>query len=163
MNKIIPPRLKPGDEIRVIAPSRSMSILNNGTITLATKRLENMGFKVTFGKNVSKVMNEDYLCASIEDRVEDIHNAFKDKNVKAILTVIGGFNVNQILDYLDYNLIRNNPKIVCGYSDITALVNAIYKKTGLETYVGPHYSSFGMEQGFEYTMQYFKQMFMEER
>ena len=57
-------------------------------------------------------IGEDYNCASIEDRIEDLHEAFKDKNVKAILTVIGGYNVNQILDYIDYDLIKENPKII---------------------------------------------------
>ena len=55
-------------------------------------------------------------------------------NVKAILTAIGGFNVNQILEHIDYKIIRQHPKILCGYSDITALLNAIYAKTGLITY-----------------------------
>ena len=161
MKNIIPEKLKIGDEIRVIAPSRSMNLLSEDTIELATKRLKKLGFKVTFGKNVNNVFDEDYYCASIEDRVEDLHDAFKDKNVKAILTVIGGFNVNQILDYIDYELIKKNPKIICGYSDITALLNAIYTKTGLVTYYGPHYSSFGMKEGFEYTLDYFKKIFMD--
>ncbi len=120
MNKIVPRKLNIGDEIRVIAPSRSMCIINNDVIESAKARLENIGFKVTFGKNVLNSIGEDYKCASIEDRIEDLHEAFKDKNVKAILTVIGGYNVNQILDYIDYNLIKENPKIICGFSDITA-------------------------------------------
>ena len=162
MERIIPSKLKKGDEIRVIAPSRSMNILSADTIDLATKRLEELGFKVTFGKNVRKEIDENYNCASIEDRVEDLHDAFKDTNVKAILTVIGGFNVNQILDYIDYELIQSNPKIICGFSDITALLNAIYTKTGLVTYYGPHYSSFGMKKGLDYTIEYFKKMLMAE-
>ena len=105
MNKIIPSKLNLGDEIRVIAPSRSMCIINNDVIESSKARLENMGFKVTFGKNVLNSIGEDYKCASIEDRIEDLHEAFKDKNVKGILSVIGGYNVNQILDYIDYNLI----------------------------------------------------------
>ena len=161
MKKIIPDKLKKGDEIRVIAPSRSMNLLNEETISIATKRLEDLGFKVTFGKNVYKEFDSNFMCASINDRLDDLHDAFRDKNVKAILTVIGGFNVNQILDYIDYELIKNNPKIICGFSDITALLNAIYAKTGLVTYYGPHYSSFGMKKGFEYTLEYFKKMFME--
>lgn len=161
MNKIIPSKLKLGDEIRVIAPSRSMSILNDDVIQSAKSRLEKMGFKITFGKNVSKSIDDNYKCASIEDRVQDLHEAFADKNVKAILTVIGGYNVNQILDYIDYDLIKQNPKILCGYSDITALSNAIYAKTGLVTYSGPHFSSFGMKKGFEYTQEYFQKMFMQ--
>lgn len=152
---IIPDKLKCGDEIRVIAPSRSMKILKEDTIKLAKSRLEKLGFKVSFGKNVMNSVNDDYKCASIEDRVSDLHEAFADKNVKAILTVIGGYNVNQILNYIDYDLIKNNPKILCGFSDITALTNAIYTKTGLVTYSGVHFSSFGMRDGFDYSMEYF--------
>lgn len=162
MQKIIPNKLKAGDEIRIIAPSRSMCILNEDTIKNAKNRLERLGFKVTFGRNVFHSIGKDYNCASIEERLEDLHEAFKDKNVKAILTVIGGYNVNQLLDDIDYNLIKENPKILCGFSDITALSNAIYTKTGMVTYYGPHFSSFGMQKGFEYTKQYFKKMFLEE-
>ena len=161
MNKIIPEKLKIGDEIRVIAPSRSMCILSDETIQNAKERIEKLGFIVTFGKNVLHTIGEDYNCASIEDRIEDLHAAFKDQNVKAILSVIGGFNVNQILDYIDYDLIKQNPKIICGFSDITALTNSIYAKTGLVTYSGPHFSSFGMKKGFDYTEEYFKKMFMQ--
>ncbi len=161
MNKVIPEKLKIGDEIRVIAPSRSMKILKEDTINIAKSRLENVGFKVSFGKNVMNSINDDYKCASIEDRVSDLHDAFSDNNVKAILTVIGGYNVNQILDELDYELIKNNPKILCGFSDITALTNAIYAKTGLITYSGVHFSSFGMKYGFEYSLEYFKKIFIE--
>lgn len=162
MDKLIPEKLKKGDEVRVIAPSRSMNILSEETINIAVSTLEKLGLKVTFGKNVRKEINDEYNIASIEDRVEDLHDAFKDNNVKAILTVIGGFNVNQILDYIDYDLIRNNPKIICGYSDITALLNSIYTKTGLVTYYGPHFSTFGMKLGNEYTVDYFKKMFMQD-
>ena len=162
MKKIIPDGLNFGDEIRVIAPSRSISIINEDVINKARETLEKMGFKVTFGKNVSHIENANYKCASIEDRVSDLHDAFKDKNVKCILTAIGGFNVNQLLDYIDYELIKNNPKIICGFSDITALTNSITAKTGMVTYSGPQFFSFGMEQGLEFTIEYFKKMFMEE-
>lgn len=158
---MIPAKLKSGDEVRVIAPSRSMAILGEDCKSLATRRLEELGLKVTFGKHVMEA-DSDYLAASVEARVEDLNEAFKDKNVKAILTVIGGFNSNSILDYIDYEAIKENPKIFCGFSDITALSNAIHAKTGLVTYSGPHYSSFGMLKGFEYTLEYFKKMFFEE-
>lgn len=163
MDKIIPNKLKIDDEIRVIAPSRSMKILRGEVIRIAKRRLEQLGFKVTFGKNVMNSINDDFGCATISDRVEDLHEAFKDKKVKAILTVIGGYNVNQLLDYIDYDLIKENPKIICGFSDITALLNAIYTKTGLVTYYGPHFSSFGMKYGFDYTMKYFKDMLMDRK
>ncbi len=162
MKKIVPERLKKGDEIRVIAPSRSLKVLRKEVVENAKKRLEELGLVVTFGKNAMKYNNENFKCASIEDRIEDLHDAFKEKNVKAIITVIGGHNVNQILDYVDYELIKNNPKIICGFSDITALLNAIYAKTGLVTYIGPQFFSFGMKYGFDYSMEYFKKMCMQE-
>lgn len=158
---MIPNKLKPGDEVRVIAPSRSMAILGEDCKKLATERLEDLGLKVTFGKHVMEA-DPDYFAASKEARVEDLNDAFRDPNVRAILTVIGGFNSNQILDYIDYEAIKNDPKIFCGFSDITALSNAIHAKTGVVTYSGPHYSSFGMLKGFEYTLEYFKKMFFEE-
>ncbi len=91
-----------------------------------------------------------------------MHEAFRDPHVKGILTTLGGFNVNQLLQYLDYDLIRNHPKVLCGYSDITALCNAIYQKTGLVTYSGPHFSTFAMKQGFSYTKNYFQACLMDD-
>ena len=79
-----------------------------------------------------------------------------------VITVIGGFNSNQLLRYLDYDLIKKNPKILCGYSDITALGNAIFAKTGLVTYSGPHFFSFGEKNGFDDTLEYFKKCLMGE-
>ena len=153
MNIVIPKKLRKGDEIRVIAPARSLALISKETKQSAISRLEEEGYVVTFSKNC----NEDdvFRSSSIKSRISDIHEAFSDKNVKAILTVIGGFNSNQLLKYLDYDLIRNNPKIICGYSDITALNNAIFKKTSLVTYIGPHFSTWGMKKGFEYTLYYF--------
>lgn len=161
MKKIIPNKLKKGDEIRIIAPSRSLKVLKQEVVEIAKKRLENLGFIVTFGKNTMKYESENFKCGSIEDRVSDLHDAFTDSNVKAIITVIGGHNVNQILDYIDYELIKNNPKIICGFSDITALLNAINAKTGLVTFLGPQFFSFGMKYGFEYTMDYFEKILIE--
>lgn len=154
-------KLKPGDEVRIIAPSRSMVIIGEDSRKIATERLEKLGLRVTFGKYVEEA-DSDYLVADVKHRAEDLNDAFKDKNVKAILTVIGGFNSNQILDYIDYEQIKENPKIFCGFSDITVLSNAIYAKTGLVTYSGPHYSSFGMKKGFEYELDYFTKMFFED-
>ena len=156
---MIPNKLQKGDEIRVIAPSRSMKIIGNDSREIANKRFSDIGFKLTFGKNVE--LCDEFTSSSVEARLEDLHDAFADKNVKAIFTVIGGFNSNQLLSHIDYELIKNNPKIFCGFSDITALSNAIYAKTGLVTYSGPHYSSFGMKYGFDYTMDYFKNMLLE--
>jgi muramoyltetrapeptide carboxypeptidase LdcA involved in peptidoglycan recycling len=153
MNIIIPEKLKKGDEIRVIAPARSLSLISEELKQEAISKLEEQGYIVTFSKNCLE--KDMFMSSSIESRVADIHDAFRDENVKAILTVIGGFNSNQLLKYLDYDLIRNNPKIICGYSDITALNNAIFKKTGLVTYIGPRFSTWGMQKGFNYTLDYF--------
>ena len=148
------------DEVRVLAPSRSLKLVNKEIINLAQKRLEKMGLQVTYGKNVM-FMDDDYKTASIPQRVEDIMDAFNDKNVKAILTVLGGYNSNQLLKYIDYDIIKNNPKIFCGYSDITAILNAIYVKTNVMTFCGPHFSTFGMKYGIEYTLENFRRMFFD--
>ena len=77
-------------------------------------------------------------------------------SIKAILTTIGGYNSIQLLSGIDYKLIQKNPKILCGYSDITTLQNAIFAKTGLVTFSGPHFSTFGCSKGNEYTIEYFQ-------
>lgn len=151
---VIPYKLRCNDEVRIIAPSRSLKLISEETRNFANRCFDEMGLKVTFSKNCE--LSDDFMSSSIEKRIEDLHEAFADKNVKCILTVIGGHNSNQLLRYIDYDLIKNNPKIICGYSDITALSNAIYTKTGLVTYSGPHYSTFGMKKGIDYTIEYFK-------
>ena len=117
-----------------------------------------MGFELSFGAHVAEM--DDFASSSIESRLEDLHAAFTDKTIQGILTVIGGFNSNQLLQYIDWELIRNNPKVFCGYSDITALNNSIFAKTGLVTYSGPHYSTFGQKLYFEYTQAHFEQTVM---
>jgi len=154
MEKIYPSKLKSGDEVRIIAPSRSMSIISKEARETANKRFAEMGLKLSFGKHLEE--SDEFVSLSIKSRIDDFHDAFTDKNVKAVLTVIGGFNSNQLLRYLDWDLIKNNPKILCGFSDITALNNAIFAKTGLVSYSGPHYSTFGQELYFDYTLEYFK-------
>ena len=147
---MIPQKLKIGDEIRVIAPSRSLAIVNKEVFANALDFLRNAGYKITFSKNAYEL--DDFSnSSSIKSRADDLHHAFLDPNVKAILTCIGGFNVNQILHHIDYNIIKENPKILCGYSDITALLNAVYAKTGLVTYHGPHFSTFGFDVQRDFT------------
>ncbi|MFA4833217.1 MAG: S66 peptidase family protein [Patescibacteria group bacterium] len=155
-----PQKLKSGDEIRVIAPSRSLSLCSEKNIKLAKENFEKQGFKITFSKNCKE--SDILISSSIKSRVEDIHEAFGDENVKAVFTVIGGFNSNQLLKYLNYDLIKNNPKILCGYSDITALANAITAKTNLITYSGLHFSTWAMKKEFEYNLEYFKRCLMDE-
>lgn len=162
MKKIVPAKLAKGDEIRVIAPARGLKIIGQDSRDNALQRFGEMGLKVTFGKNTIDENFDLMGSSSVEKRVEDMMDAFKDPNVKAIFTIIGGSNSNQLLPYLDYEVIRNNPKIFCGFSDITALLNAIYAKTGLVTFSGPHYSSMGIKKGYEYTLENLQKMIMGE-
>jgi len=138
----------------VIAPSRSLGIISEENIKYALQALKAIGLNVTFSKHASEM--DMFMSSSVESRINDLHEAFADSKVKGILTVLGGYNSNQLLDYIDYELIAKNPKILCGFSDITALSNAIYAKTGLVSYSGPHFSTFAMQKGFEYTLEYFK-------
>lgn len=151
---MIAKKLSVGDEIRIIAPSRSLSVVRQEIFDKALKFLSNKGYVISFSKNSREI--DEANSSSIESRVEDLHHAFMDKNVSAIMTCIGGFNVNQILEYIDYSIIKSNPKIICGFSDITALINAIYAKTGLVTYHGTHFSSYGFDSDIEYTNYYFE-------
>jgi muramoyltetrapeptide carboxypeptidase LdcA involved in peptidoglycan recycling len=160
MEKIYPPKLKKGDEVRVIVSSSSFGLLSEETIKIATERLTEMGFKVTFGKHIKEM--DEFFSSSIESRIEDLHEAFLDKNVKGIFTVLGGFNANQLLKYIDWNIIKNNPKVFSGFSDVTILNNSIYQKTGLVNYYGPHYSTFGQKLYFDYTLDYFKKCLLSE-
>lgn len=158
MQKIVPARLNKGDKVMVIAPARGIKIIGADCREIARNRLESLGLEVVFAPNTTDE-NWDYMgSTSIEKRVADIHTAFSDKSVKAVLTMIGGFNSNQLLEYIDFDIIKNNPKIFCGFSDITALHGAIYAKTGLETYYGPHFSSLGMKHGCDYTFEHFIKM-----
>ncbi|MBO5109243.1 MAG: LD-carboxypeptidase [Clostridia bacterium] len=157
---MIAKKLKPGDEIRVVAPSRSQAVVWERAHHHAMQFWQDSGFILTFSKNCREL--DQYQSSSIASRVEDLHEAFQDSNVKMIITSIGGFNANQLLPHLDYDLIAKNPKIFCGYSDITVLQNAIYAKTGLVTYSGPHYSTFGFDGEQEYTRKAFLDCFTKE-
>ena len=151
---IIPEKLKKGDLVRIIAPACSLGIISKENREMANQRFEEMGLRISFGKHVEEI--DEFNSSNIESRIEDLHDAFADPEVKAIFPVIGGFNSNQLLQYIDWELIRNRPKVFCGYSDITALNNAIYAKTGLVSYSGPCYSTFAEKKNFEYTLEYFK-------
>lgn len=160
MEIIIPKKIKKGGHIRVIAPVRSLKLLSDDSKKEAIKRLGKAGFTLSFGKHVEEM--DEFNSSSIESRIADLHDAFMDKSVDAILTVIGGYNSNQLLQYIDYKLIAQNPKIICGFSDVTAFANAITTKTGMITYIGPHFSSWGMRHGFEYSQEFFEKCCMEE-
>jgi len=154
-------KLKKGDLVSIVSPSAGLGELFPRRIENGIKCLEKMGFKVKVEKNALKRKN--WVSGSIKERVDDIHTAFKNKKVKAIICAIGGNHSNQLLKYLDFKLIRNNPKIFLGYSDITVLHSAIYKKAGLRTFYGPCViSEFGEYPDIlPFTKSYFEKSLME--
>ena len=156
---MIPARLNPGDEIRVIAPSRSLSVIWPAMYEAAVEYWKERGHHVTLGRRSREL--EDFMSPSIDAKVADIHEAFADPKVKLVISCIGGFNCNSILPRLDYDLIARNPKLLCGYSDVTALLNAVHAKTGLVTYHGPHFSTFGLERDRDYTWRAFNDCLMQ--
>jgi len=135
MKIISPPRLKKGDLVTIISPSAGLAPFAMHRIEQGKKALEDMGLKVKVEANA--LLNAGHVSGTIEQRIADLHSAFADKDVKAIICTIGGNHSNQLLKHLDWKLIKNNPKIFLGYSDITVLHHAILKKTGLITFYGP--------------------------
>ena len=146
---MIPTKLKKGDTIGVIAPSNYIEKDDLEYINASIALMEASGFKVKFGKYVF----EDTFGygTSPEKRAADINWAFKDDEVKAIMCVKGGEDSNTTLDYIDYEMIKKHPKIICGFSDNTIILNAIHEKTGLVTYHGPTFKSLtSWETGYAY-------------
>jgi muramoyltetrapeptide carboxypeptidase len=157
---MIPAKLRPGDEVRVVSPAVSLGFIPEEQKQTAGERLEALGLRLSYSKNAE--VTDRFDSSPVEMRVSDLHEAFADPGVKAMLTTLGGYNSNGLLAYLDYDLIRANPKILCGFSDITALATAIYARTGLVTYSGPHFTTFGMKLGIDYTREYFERCLMQE-
>jgi muramoyltetrapeptide carboxypeptidase len=151
----VPRRLGPGSTVRVIAPALSMAVYAAENQEIRDRHFAELGLSVTLGKHVTET--DPAGSSSIRARVEDFMEAFTDPSVDAILTAIGGFNSNELLPFIDWPQIASNPKIFCGYSDITALHNAILAQCGFMTYIGPHHFNFGMDQGFGPTQQHFVQ------
>lgn len=133
MQIIKPAKLSKGDIIGLISPASSPDELTR--IQESTQYFEKLGYRVKVGNNVGKYYG--YLAGTDDERLEDLHSMFRDKSVKAIMCLRGGYGAFRLLDKIDYKLIAKNPKIFVGYSEITALQNAIFKKTGLITFAGP--------------------------
>ncbi len=157
---MIPAKLGPGDEVRVVSPATSLAFIPEEQRRIARERWEGLGLRCSFSKNAE--VRDRFESSPVEARVSDLHEAFADPGVKGMLTTLGGYNSNQLLGRLDYDLIRDNPKVLCGFSDITALATAIYARIGLVTYSGPHFSTFAMEHGIEYTLEHFERCLMSE-
>ncbi len=128
-------KLKKGDEIGLIAPSR-FTFGFKKELDEGKKILTDLGFKIIQGKNINKRIGNS--AGAIEEKVDDLHEMLRRERVKAIFCALGGDSTNQILEHIDYKLFKKYPKIILGFSDITYLLLAIYKKTGLLTFHGPN-------------------------
>ena len=129
----IPPRLRQGDCIGIVSPASPID--DASRIEQGVRYLESRGYRTFIGKNCRE--RNGYLAGTDEQRAEDFNAMFADRSVKAILCVRGGYGSPRLLQLLDYRLIRKNPKIFVGYSDITALHCALLKRAGLVTFHGP--------------------------
>ena len=143
-------KLNYGDTIGVIGVSNSLYVDESGydIFCRAEEFLTKKGFKVKRGKYVL----ENYYgsAGTKEQKAEDMIAMFKDKEVKAIICLTGGKTCNTFIDLLDYEVIKQNPKIITGYSDITVLLQSFYKKTDLVTFHGPSFKDFGRDNAEEH-------------
>lgn len=156
MKTIIPNKLIKGDTIGIIAPSSPIEKDDLEKINNSILLMESSGFKIKFAKNTLK--NTLGYGASAKEKAEDINEMFSDKEVKAIFCVSGGYNSNCTFEYLDFELIKKNPKIICGFSDNTSILNMITEKTGLVTYHGSTFkalTSWETELGYKQVMKKF--------
>lgn len=141
---IIPLKLKRGDTIGVVAPSGPIIGENVEELEKAKKIVEKLGFNVKYAKNL--FLNQNEYSNSAEKKAEDINEMFENKNVKMIWCAKGGENSNSTFDYLNFELIKNNPKIICGYSDITSITNIITEKTDLVTFSGTNFKTIATDE-----------------
>ncbi|MGB7786447.1 MAG: S66 peptidase family protein [Salinimicrobium sp.] len=158
---ILPKRLKKGDHVRVIAPAESLSPKFKEPLRQrGIDRLKELGLEVSFGKYVNEP--GPFKSAIREHRLKDLHEAFEDDTVDAVISANGGSSANQLLKHLDYELIKKKPKIFCGLSDITELTSAIHAKTGLVTYYGPHFTMLGASEHLGHVLKNMKKCFFSE-
>ena len=127
-------KLSKGDTIGIINPAfkNPQDVYTRYSKMIET--IESKGYKIKFGKTFT--LENGYLAGTDEERANDLNEMFKDETVKAIICMRGGYGASRMVDLVDYALIKDNPKIICGFSDITVLLNAIYKKTDMPTIHG---------------------------
>jgi muramoyltetrapeptide carboxypeptidase len=147
---ILPEQLHVGDTVALV--SSGFRAPENIIVEYAKERLEALGLHVKYGKSIFAY--NAYFAGTDQERAQDINSMFADPTVKAIFEVRGGWGSNRILPYLNYATIKQHPKILIGFSDITSLLLAITSKTGLVTFHG----TMGVETWPEYTVNYMKQV-----
>ncbi|MDD3614364.1 MAG: LD-carboxypeptidase [Candidatus Pacebacteria bacterium] len=149
---IKPRRLKKGDRVIVVSPSQP--ITSPKYFKRGLKTLESLGFRVETSKNVNTVYGM-YKAGTPAERAADLNEAFARKDIKGVFMSVGGFLANQVLPLLDYKLIRQNPKVLIGFSDGTTLLNAIYRRSRLVTFHGFNIEYFFMKAN-SYTIKSFQ-------
>ena len=132
MTIIRPPALKKGDRIGIVSPAGPV---DESDLQPGLEILKNSGFKVRLGSHVFD--RDGYLAGNDDARLEDLHDMLQDDEIKAIFCTRGGYGTLRLLEKIHYDLITRKPKIIAGYSDITALLLAIHAKTGMITIHGP--------------------------
>ena len=135
MSPVIPPKLKEGDAIAVFSPSSPATATAAARFQRGRAYLEGRGFSFVPGALTGK--RDHYRSGSIAQRAGELNALLRDRSVRCIMAAVGGMNSNALLPYIDYEALRADPKIIVGYSDVTALLLGIYAKTGVTTYYGP--------------------------
>lgn len=155
-------RLQKGEKIGIYSPSSPASVWAKERYERAKVFLEEKGLEIVEGELTGK--SEQYRSGTPKERAQELNTLLRNPEIKMIMSTIGGTNSNSLLPYIDYEAFRDNPKIIVGYSDATAILLSLYAKTGITTYYGPALvPSFGeFEPLVTYTYEYFKQFFMEE-
>ena len=133
MNIIKPKALKKGDTIGLICPASGPHDLSR--IEKSAAYFGKLGYNVLIGKNAFK--SDGYLAGSDKERRDDVLSMFTNKNIKALICIRGGYGSGRLLDMLPYDVIRKNPKILAGYSDITTLQSALLSQSGIISIAGP--------------------------
>ncbi|MCI8384605.1 MAG: LD-carboxypeptidase [Clostridia bacterium] len=141
---MIPKKLELGDTIGVVAPSNPIVGDNIEELERAKEIVEKCGFKVKFSKHIFS--NTLGYSSTAQEKAEDIMEMFQDKEVKMIWCAKGGENSNSTFDFLDYETIKLNPKIICGYSDINSITSMINAKTGLVTFYGTNFKTIATDE-----------------
>ncbi|HVL68065.1 MAG TPA: LD-carboxypeptidase [Vicinamibacterales bacterium] len=129
-----PRRLNPGDTVALVAPASAT--FNTVDLEIARESLQGLGLTVKVGRHL--LTRHGYLAGDDRNRAADINTFFADDAVRAVLPIRGGWGSSRVLPYLDFDVIRRNPKILLGYSDITALLLSVHARTGLVTFHGPN-------------------------
>lgn len=154
--------LKKGDKIGIFSPSSPATVTAYHRFQRAKAFIEEKGFVIVEGGLTGQ--SDVYRSGSPKARAEELNKLLRNPDIKMIMSTIGGTNSNSLLPYIDYEAFKDNPKLVIGYSDATAVLLALYAKTGITTYYGPSLiPSFGeFEPLVNNTYRYFEQYFMEE-